>query len=199
MSKTIFSSEISVHSFNLYMDTVSTNFLKAINDNVRFYSPEETGNLIKWNIHSEAGKFKLEVFKKGKLINTRIENFHYPYKYGNNDFRNDHELIESSLFNNNDIIILTTIGILIYTFSEKDKSIILNYFYYIDRYKYRQHYKKIFSKSTLPLPNYDSFRLDGWVSDIINIKLNLMKYGGELLKFAIKEHKLELIDDIYKK
>ncbi|CAB4442906.1 unnamed protein product [Rhizophagus irregularis] len=131
MSKTIFSSEISVHSFNLYMDTVSTNFLKAINDNVRFYSPEETGNLIKWNIHSEAGNLNWKFSKKGKLINTRIENFHYPYKYGNNDFRNDHELIESSLFNNNDIIILTTIGILIYTFSEKDKSIILNYFYYI--------------------------------------------------------------------
>ncbi|UZO20495.1 uncharacterized protein OCT59_012918 [Rhizophagus irregularis] len=60
------------------------------------------------------------------------------------------------------------------------------------------YYKELFSKSTLPLPNYDSFKLNGWVSDAKNNKLGLLKYGVELLKFAIKEHKLELIDDIYK-
>ncbi|UZO06779.1 uncharacterized protein OCT59_027088 [Rhizophagus irregularis] len=57
----------------------------------------------------------------------------------------------------------------------------------------------MFSKSTLPLLNYDSFRLDGWVSDVINNKSSLLKYGVQLLTFAIKEHKLELIDEIYKK
>ncbi|UZO26961.1 uncharacterized protein OCT59_019171 [Rhizophagus irregularis] len=213
-------------NIHLYMDTVSTLFQKAtINDDD---SEKEltvsTENLIKWDIRVDDGKIKLEVFKKGKLISMRIENYHYPYK-SDDDFRNNHKLIASSLFNNNDIVILTTFGILIYTFSENnkssdnDKSIFLNYFYFmkLENYSYRnsnnkylikkykeymkilQHYKRIFSKSTLPLPNYDSFRLDGWVSDVINNKSSLLKYGVELLKFAIKEHKLELIDDIYKK
>ncbi|CAB4426456.1 unnamed protein product [Rhizophagus irregularis] len=218
---------LNVHLFNLYIDTVSTLFQKAINDNSAEYSTELAGNLIKWGIYVDDGKIKLEVFKKGKLISMRIENYHYPYKY-DDDFRNNHKLIASSLFNNNnnnDIVILTTFGILIYTFSENnkssenDKSIFLNYFYFmkLENYSYRnsnnkylikkykeymkilQHYKKIFSKSTLPLPNYDSFRLDGWVSNVINNKSSHLKYGVELLKFAIKEHKLELIDDIYKK
>ncbi|PKY36371.1 hypothetical protein RhiirB3_458827, partial [Rhizophagus irregularis] len=57
----------------------------------------------------------------------------------------------------------------------------------------------IFSKSTLPLPNYDSFKLNGWVSDAKNNKLSLLKYGVELLTFAIKEYNIELIDDIYEK
>ncbi|RGB39396.1 hypothetical protein C1646_754547 [Rhizophagus diaphanus] len=218
-----------VHSFNLYMDTVSTLLQKAI-DGRTASSIELAGNLIKWDICVGDGKIKLEVFKKGKLINMRIENFHYPYK-SYNKISNDHKLLASSLFSNDNIIILTTFGILIYTFSEnnkssekdksnddnksseKDKSIFLNYFYfmkldmYIERYyryykeytKKLQHYERIFSKSTLPLPNYDSFRLDGWASDVINNKSSLLKYGAELLKFAIKDHKLELIDDIYKK
>jgi hypothetical protein len=65
--------------------------------------------------------------------------------------------------------------------------------------KILQHYKRKFSKSTLPLPNYDSFRLNGWFSDVKNNKSILLQYGTELLTFAIKEHKLESIDDIYKK
>ncbi|RGB26320.1 hypothetical protein C1646_746899, partial [Rhizophagus diaphanus] len=219
-------------NFHLYMDTVSTLFQKAIvndDDNEKELTVS-TENLIKWDIRVDDGKIKLEVFKKGKLISMRIENYHYPYKY-DYDFCNNHKLIASSLFNNNDIVILTTFGILIYTFdennkssdndktSENDKSIFLDYFYFmkLENYSYKnsnnkylikkykeymkilQHYKRIFSTSTLPLPNYDSFRLDGWVSDIINNKSCLLKYGVELLKFAIKEHKLELIDDIYKK
>ncbi|PKC53736.1 hypothetical protein RhiirA1_478660, partial [Rhizophagus irregularis] len=99
MSKTNFSSEISVHSFNLYMDTVSTNFLKDINHRSRrFKSFELTGNLIKWNICIEDDKLKLEVFK-WESISTRItiiENHPYRSNY-------DHYLIASSLFNNNDI------------------------------------------------------------------------------------------------
>ncbi|PKY63455.1 hypothetical protein RhiirA4_492424, partial [Rhizophagus irregularis] len=163
------------------MDTVSILFQKA--DNRSLEPTELAGNLIKWDIHVGDGIIKLEVFKKGKLISERTENYHFPYKYIN-DFHDDHELIASSLFNNNDIVILlATFGILIYTFSEnnksseKDKSIFLNYFYFMkfdeylcsyERKKYMkilQHYKRMFSKSTLPSPNYDSFRLDGWVSD----------------------------------
>ncbi|EXX52921.1 hypothetical protein RirG_248730 [Rhizophagus irregularis DAOM 197198w] len=240
MSKTNFSSEksdelnkennkivecdeyLNVHSFNLYnMDTVSTLFQEAI-ANDREESIELTGNLIKWYIHIniDDGKIKLEVFKKintkWESISTRTENFPYKFKKS----YEKHELIASSLLNNDDIVILISFGILIYTFSEnnksseneksseKVKSIFLNYFYFIDPYKnYNkkkymktlQHCKRIFSKSTLPLPTYDSFRLDGWISDVINNKSSLLKYGVELLKFAIKEHKLELIDDIYKK
>ncbi|PKY43919.1 hypothetical protein RhiirA4_442840 [Rhizophagus irregularis] len=206
---------LNVHSFNLYMDTVYTLFQKAIDDNSARDSTELAGNLIKWDICIENGKIKLKVFKKGKLINTKIENFHYPYRLLDST-RNNHVLVASSLFINDDIVILTTFGILIYTFSENNKSsekdkssddnksIFLNYFYFMKsngyiNMKILQHCKRIFSKSTLPLPNYDSFRLDGWASDIMNNKLSLLKYGVELLKFAIKEHKLELIDDIYKK
>ncbi|UZO06889.1 uncharacterized protein OCT59_027194 [Rhizophagus irregularis] len=193
---------LNVHSFNLYMDTVSTLFQKVTTDEKEL--TESTENLIKWNISVDNGQIKLEVFKKintkWESINIRVENYYYPYKFFG-DFRNNHKLIASLLFSNDDIVILTTFGILIYTFSEnnksgeKEKSIFLNYFYFMKsnhgymNMKTLQYYKRMLSKSTLPLPNYDGFRLDGWVSDIINNKSSLMKYGVELLKFAIKEHK----------
>ncbi|POG62139.1 hypothetical protein GLOIN_2v1883107 [Rhizophagus irregularis DAOM 181602=DAOM 197198] len=63
-----------------------------------------------------------------------------------------------------------------------------------------QYYKDVFSKPNLPLPNYDSFKsFDKWVSYIIDNKESLLKYGVELFTFAIKEHKLELVEVIYKK
>ncbi|PKY50525.1 hypothetical protein RhiirA4_467049, partial [Rhizophagus irregularis] len=105
---------LNVHSFNLYMDTVSTLFQKVTTDEYK-KSTELTGNLIKWDVCVYNDKIELEVFKKGKLISMRIENYHYPYKF-DFEFRNYHEIIARSLFNNNDIVILTTFGILIYTF-----------------------------------------------------------------------------------
>ncbi|CAB4442389.1 unnamed protein product [Rhizophagus irregularis] len=215
---------LNVHSFNPYMDIMSALFdVNPYMDSVTALFDDRnkkqikllTGNLINWSIRVNNGKINLEVLNKhSTTIGSRIENYPYyhykTYNYSNN--YKDHKLIASSLFNNNDIVMLTTFGILIYTFSENNKSITLNYFYVMkftkdyhdftgrmNVKKILQRYKKIFSKSTLPLPNYDSFRLDGWVSDVINNKSSLLKYGGELLKFAIKEHKLELIDDIYKK
>jgi hypothetical protein len=211
---------LNVHSFNLYsMDTVFTLFQEATITELTQDGQtriELTGNLIKWKIYENNDDYKinLEVFKKintkWELINTRNE--YYPYRP---DYKYFHKLIAGSIFNNNDIVILTTFGILIYTFSENNKSISLNYFYFMkidvrlyihharhrSKYKKRklQHYKRIFSKSTLPLPNYDSFGLDSWVLDIKNNKLSLLKYGVELLTFAIKEHNLELIDYIYEK
>ncbi|GET61808.1 hypothetical protein GLOIN_2v1581173 [Rhizophagus irregularis DAOM 181602=DAOM 197198] len=126
MSKTNFSSEksdelnkennkivecdeyLNVHSFNLYnMDTVSTLFQEAI-ANDREESIELTGNLIKWYIHIniDDGKIKLEVFKKintkWESISTRTENFPYKFKKS----YEKHELIASSLLNNDDIVIL---------------------------------------------------------------------------------------------
>ncbi|PKY60008.1 hypothetical protein RhiirA4_483241, partial [Rhizophagus irregularis] len=192
---------INIHSF---MDTVSTLFQKVISD---YYSKKitndsdskkkSTGNLIKWDICVGDSKIDLAVSTisnhntEGNLI-KRTDNYYCPYKYPRSDgLYNDHEIIASSLFNNNDIVILTTFGILIYTFSENNKSISLNYFYFMkfDYYgNYIQLNKRIFSESTLPLPNYDSFKLDGWVSDAKSNKSSLLKYGVELLTFAIKEH-----------
>ncbi|GET53640.1 hypothetical protein GLOIN_2v1767492 [Rhizophagus irregularis DAOM 181602=DAOM 197198] len=101
-------------NINLYKDTVSTLFQKAIiNDsNSKKELTESDENLIKWDIRVYNGKIKLEVFDtEWNLINSRIENYCYPYKSKRylGDFINDHRLIASSLFNNNnDIVILTT-------------------------------------------------------------------------------------------
>ncbi len=130
---------LNLYSFDIYMDTVSTLFQKAITNGVISISKKEsiesTVNLIKWDIHVVDGKIILAVLNKHNtewnLIDRRIENYHYPYKYYD-EIENSHKLIASSLFNNNDIVILTTFGILIYTFSENNKSISLNYFYFID-------------------------------------------------------------------
>ncbi|POG77205.1 hypothetical protein GLOIN_2v1767996 [Rhizophagus irregularis DAOM 181602=DAOM 197198] len=213
---------INIHSF---MDTASTLFQKVISDDYsddsdsKKKSTELIGNLIKWDICVDDNKIDLAVSTisnhntEWNLIIRRTDNYYCPYKFVlSNGFYNDHEIIASSLFNNNDVVILTTFGILIYTFSENNKSISLNYFYFMkfvyysvpefvrkDNMNILQYYKKIFSKSTLPLPNSDSFRVDGWVSVIKNNKSSFLNYGVELLAFAIKEHKLELIDEIYKK
>ncbi|PKY52426.1 hypothetical protein RhiirA4_470052, partial [Rhizophagus irregularis] len=155
---------LNVHSINPYMDIVSTLFQKAIGCINTKYLTESIENLIEWNIYDCYDKIALKVFKKinteWKLISSRIENYPYNRSY------NKHVLIVSSLFNNNDIVILTTFGILIYTFNENNKSISLNYFYFMhlgysysnkDKYmEILQHNTRIFSKSTLPLPNYDN-------------------------------------------
>jgi hypothetical protein len=197
--------DLNFHLFSPYMAyTVSTLLQNAPTD-YRVYkeSIELTGNSIKWDVRVNNVKIKLEVFKKinneWESINTRIEDFQSESR--------DDKLIASSLFNNKNIVILTTFGILIYTFSENNKSIYLNYFYCMNFHNlsHRQYYKGIFSESTLPssnsfeLPTYYKFEMNGWVSDVINNKSNLLKYGDVLLKFAIKEHKLELINDVYKK
>ncbi|PKY31392.1 hypothetical protein RhiirB3_448978, partial [Rhizophagus irregularis] len=155
---------LNVHLFNPYMDTVSTLFQNATCNSKKELT-ESIENLIKWEIYADDDKIILKVFKKinieWELFSMRIENYPYRTKYINIH----HVLIVSSLFNINDIVILTTFGILIYTFSENNKSISLNYFYFMnfDHYRYEdkkymeilQHNKRIFSKSTLPLPNYD--------------------------------------------
>ncbi|PKY30788.1 hypothetical protein RhiirB3_448054 [Rhizophagus irregularis] len=103
---------LNVHSLNLYTDTVSILLQKAVDDGSgNKESTELAGNLIKWDIRVGDGQIKLEVFKKintkWESINIRIENYYYPYKYGS-DFCNNYKLIESLLFSNDDIVILTT-------------------------------------------------------------------------------------------
>jgi hypothetical protein len=183
---------------NSCMDTVHRLFQKATEP----YEQEELiQNLIKWKIRTYLSKVELQFFKKinnanneWDLIHTKIED--YSEYYGVINYYN---LIASLLINNNEIIILSTFGIHIYNFSENDKSISLKYFYHINKDKYSlDYYKEVFSKPTLPLPNYDSYRSDEWVSYVKDNKSSLLNYGIGLLTFAIKEHKLELIDDIYK-
>ncbi|GET65672.1 hypothetical protein GLOIN_2v1767996 [Rhizophagus irregularis DAOM 181602=DAOM 197198] len=183
---------INIHSF---MDTASTLFQKVISDDYsddsdsKKKSTELIGNLIKWDICVDDNKIDLAVSTisnhntEWNLIIRRTDNYYCPYKFVlSNGFYNDHEIIASSLFNNNDVVILTTF---VPEFVRKDNMNIL------------QYYKKIFSKSTLPLPNSDSFRVDGWVSVIKNNKSSFLNYGVELLAFAIKEHNGSIIFGIF--
>ncbi|GBB85856.1 hypothetical protein RclHR1_01230019 [Rhizophagus clarus] len=105
------------------------------------------------------------------------------------------EDISSEIISDNNLILLTDMGLFVYYFNENSKSISLIYFYYMHPFNI-----ELFLKPTLPLPNYDSFKhCDEWISSIKDHKESLLKYGTELLKFAIKEHNSGLINDIYKK
>jgi hypothetical protein len=194
---------------NSYKDTIHELFQEAISTFEPHYDQELSQNLIikiqieTYSYESAFGysnvNIVLKVLKKKNdewdSIYEKADkfkcDFHYPLLHG------------IKLLNNGDIIILTQYGLLIYHFSENDKTFSLNYFYeesLISKESLSHIYNKIFSKPALPLPNYKSFESnDGWVSDIINNKIILLKYGVELLNFAIKKHKIELVDEIYKK
>ncbi|GBB85295.1 hypothetical protein RclHR1_11860002 [Rhizophagus clarus] len=194
--------QLSIHLFNSYMnikyEDISAEKFEFKEEN---QEPIELfRNLVKWEVKINYKNVELQVYKKidvdsewELICKKRIDELNICYI--------------PMLLNDNSIFILTTIGIFIYHFDENNKSIFLSYFYYMDLNKYynntkklQYHYKKVFSNHTLPSPNYESFKLnDSWISYIIDNKENLLKYGDELLSFAIKEDKLELIDEIYKK
>ncbi|GET00431.1 hypothetical protein GLOIN_2v1537213 [Rhizophagus clarus] len=201
--KEIFSAchHLNIHLLSLNMEDVSAVFQIAKHGQ----RIELNHNLTKWKIYCESNlNIKLEVFKKINaniswdkcdecdLACTRVEKL--------NQSDNVHRvilLINIKFLDGNNIVLLTTVGLFIYHLNENDKSISLNYYYHMDIQS--TNYKKIFLGSTLPLPNYKSFKLcDGWVSDIKNNKHSLLKYGVALLTFGIKEHKLDLVEDIYK-
>ncbi|UZO17316.1 uncharacterized protein OCT59_008674 [Rhizophagus irregularis] len=168
---------------------------------------------IKWEIENLTGELKLQVFNK---INAN-------YEWNLVCTRTDKSisLYGKKLLSTHYILLLTEIGISIYHFNGSNIS--LAYFYYMnlsnlyikkneecdindkdDKHKLvkklQNYHKKVLSKSTLPLPNHNSFKFnEDWVSYVKDNKSNFLKYGVELLSFAIKEHNLELIDDIYKK
>ncbi|GBB86178.1 hypothetical protein RclHR1_12620005 [Rhizophagus clarus] len=178
-----------------YINTIHALFQKVTEHKNEL---EESQNLIKWKINIENGdKIKLQVFKKinisslWELICKRVENLNL-----NSDSYID--LLNIKLLNdNNIIIILTNIGLFIYYFNEINESITLNYYYY---YTNIYELKRIFSKSTLPLSNYASFKhCDGWVLNVKDDKESLLKHGVVLLKYAVSERNVELIEDIYKK
>ncbi|GBB97694.1 hypothetical protein RclHR1_03040011 [Rhizophagus clarus] len=187
----------------LYKDTIHTLFNDVIDRN-REYKSEliHTHNLIKWVINIQNGdKFMLKVFKKinvnsqwdePELICTRVE------KLNLND--QDHiKLLGIKSHDDNNIIVLTTKGLFIYHFNENNKSISLNYYCYFEINQLVE-FKEKFLEPTLPVSNYDSFKhCNEWVSYVKNDKESLLKHGGALLTFGIKEHKLDLMEDIYKK
>ncbi|CAB4423671.1 unnamed protein product [Rhizophagus irregularis] len=210
---------LNVHFLNSYKDMIHTLFQKGISYINSVISEKELiQDLVTWNIETSDGKtIKLQVFKrievdsKWDLICTRIDKFNIQNSIG---FYFNIGFYEIKLFNNDDIGLLTNMGLLIYRFNKSENSISLIYFYYIDLGLYTSlipkfslaklhYYKKVFSKLPLPSPNYVSFKLnDEWtlyMKENMKNKENLLKYGIELLTFAIKGHKLELINYIYEK
>jgi hypothetical protein len=190
---------LNIHLFSPYMDNIYALFQDVILEFKRKRELTLIQDLIKWEINNinDTG-IELQIFKqidvnKWDLICKRVENF--------NIFENIF-LFKIESFNNDDIVLITTIGLFIYHFNENNKSITLKYFYYMKLYSKRDllYYKKVFSKPTLPLSNCDSFEVsDGWVLDVKDNKESLLKYGVNLLSFAVKDQRLELIDHIYKK
>ncbi|RGB32851.1 hypothetical protein C1646_743692 [Rhizophagus diaphanus] len=208
---------LNVHLLSSYiMDTVHALFQEVIPD-----SGHKERIIWSYNNDDYNDKIELQVFRDlicTKLKNnqsfmcTEVENFE-PLFICTKVKNLEPLLIKAKLINSN-IITLTDMGLFIYHFNENDKSISLNYYYYMDfisidqygdRYYYYnklQSYKKLFSKLALPLPNYNSFKFcDEWVSYVKDEKgeKRVFKYDTELLIFAIKEHNLELVDVIYKK
>ncbi|PKC58469.1 hypothetical protein RhiirA1_445785 [Rhizophagus irregularis] len=199
---------------NKCMDTIHALFQKI--NHIKNNEVTLTQNLIKWKLKLDKGIISLKVFGNNNTVNSqdlicaREENINA-----------DQYVLGYELFNDCDIIIMTTIGLFIYHFNENNKSISLNYYYYMkinkefispvkDYYlkignreniiKQLKNYKEIFSKPTLPLSNYDSLKhYDKWETYIKDNKERLLKYGVELLTSAVKEHNLDLIEDIYKK
>lgn len=212
---------LNINFVNLYMDTIYALFQEInIKKNVEL---ELTQNLIVWKIIFGDGMIKLRVYNKDKYdtykrdtkedkkdpipICVKVENIGADQYILGTKLFNDSD----KLFNDSDIIVLTTKGLYIYNFNENKQSISLSYLYSMNisisgsleidnKDDIVKQLKEVFSKPTLPLSNYDSLKgCDGWVSYIIDNKERLLKYGVELLTFAIVEHKLDLIEDIYKK
>ncbi|PKK68355.1 hypothetical protein RhiirC2_851499 [Rhizophagus irregularis] len=174
-----------------YVDTVRKLFQEATTNYISKYELKASQNSIEWRITCKG--YKIEVFKNNVSICTRGVEFV--------ELTVGLSLLGFKLIND-DIIILTSIGPLIFHINENDKndkSISLSYYYYTILNS-NSKYNTIFSKPTFPLPNHESFKYNAkWALDVKNNKSSLLKYGVELLKFAINEHKLELVEEIYKK
>ncbi|GET00350.1 hypothetical protein GLOIN_2v1874127 [Rhizophagus clarus] len=196
-------------SENEYKKKIEQNYIDLFEQNII-----TVGLLQVWKIKViNHNKIMLRVFKKVDVSNkweltcTRITKFNI------HNVRQI-KLLEIKLFTNDDIILITTIGFLICHFNENEKSISLNYWNYLeltsssigtieeesdDFSDFKTLLKPYTSKHNLPLSSYDSFKTsDDWISYVKDNKENLLKYGNELLSFAIKEHRLDLIEEIYK-
>ncbi|EXX53428.1 hypothetical protein RirG_243970 [Rhizophagus irregularis DAOM 197198w] len=224
-----FDEYLNINLFKSYMNKIRELFQEVSNSKIEYEGKLKRNdqNLVEriiitdkllqvWKIKIiDNNKIMLRVFKKAdisskwKLTYTRITKFNV------SDVRNI-KLLEIKLFTDDDIILITTIGFLIYHYNENKKTIFLIYWNYMElttpmvnliseipedfkdlKALLRPYYTLQFN---LPLPNYDSFKIsDEWISYVKDNKENLLKYGDKLLSFAIKEHKLYLIEEIYKK
>ncbi|GET00353.1 hypothetical protein GLOIN_2v1874127 [Rhizophagus clarus] len=168
----------------------------------------------------DRNKIMLRVFKRAD-VSSKWEIFHAkPTIFEVPEIR-EIKLLEINSFDNGDIILITTIGFLIYRFNEnnkniKESSISLNYWNYLELtspsvsrfYELSDNFnefKVLLRPYTsqrdpfLPLPSHESFKTSrAWISYVKDNKENLLKYGSELLSFAIKERILDLIEKIYK-
>jgi hypothetical protein len=183
---------------NSYMGTIRVLFEEINNsenkklvDKIKKEGEKFTQKKIEWKIKFDNGIISLKVFRENRQwdpICTRKESI-----------SKNQDLLGIKLVNDSDIIVLTTKGLFIYHFNGNNKSIYLNYFYMEvndgDNVK-----KEVFLKPTLPSLNYNDLKLyDKWILYIKDNKERLLKYGVELLTFAIEQHNLDLIEDIYKK
>ncbi|GBB89682.1 hypothetical protein RclHR1_16470001 [Rhizophagus clarus] len=183
-----------------YPDVIKALFHETISNFEYKNKLEVFGNLKKWKvIINNMGEIELQVFKKLNDINE----WKLICKMVEPESIEGQSLVGIKLFDNSNIIILTIWGVFIYHFNENNKFISLIYHYEIylyDEEGFLRDYKKAFpDPAILPLPNSKSFRSDIWVSSIKNNKELMLKYGVELLKFAIRKRKPELIDEVYEK
>ncbi|CAI2190288.1 18119_t:CDS:2, partial [Funneliformis geosporum] len=121
-------------------------------------------------------------------------------KEGQNSLQDIKKFACKSL-NDNNIIILTEIGIFVFKLNNSEKLISLNYFYHM--YQPEQIIENISKMPGYPKDDKDSSGYDelinGWVSFVQVNNEEFLKYGSALLMFAIKVHDSDLIDDIYHK
>ncbi|PKY60708.1 hypothetical protein RhiirA4_484710, partial [Rhizophagus irregularis] len=183
---------------NSYMDVIHELFHKVEKSGL---NPEREKISGEWKVESYYSideKINLSIFSDNDKIVSRSFKIEKDQKLSDKD-----QLIEIKILDKSDIIILTHFGLLIFHFNKDNKSISLIYYYQMElkEISQLQIYKKKFSNRTdLPLPNTTSFETcDDWVSDIIDNRVTLLKYGIELLKFVIDKHNVELIEKIYNK
>ncbi|GBB86746.1 hypothetical protein RclHR1_13150002 [Rhizophagus clarus] len=182
-----------------HMDIIHALFQEVLSDYEYKEELEVIQNLIRWRVINRGLTFEVQVFKKlddsseWSLISRITKEYQVKVK----------RLLGIKLINDSTIVILSRYCLRIYHLNENRKSISLIYFCFMDsdfdsKEEFLNNYKKQFSGPTLPYPNDDNYISD-WVSSIKNNKEMILKYGVELLEYAIKEHELELVDDIYKK
>ncbi len=147
-------------------------------------------------------KFKIKIGKKHLQIDDDLIRLfgadEYSRLFRNDVYRDDLnqdkkdiKILAGKLLNNNNIVILTEIGIFIFHLNKDLWLISLSYFhhmYYMYQPEKVKHIRKMigFPKDK-----------NGWVLYVENNDEYFLKYGA-LLNFVIKKYDLELINDIYK-
>ncbi|CAI2197065.1 9116_t:CDS:2, partial [Funneliformis geosporum] len=174
-----------------YVNPFIPNIKVDLTDFFSYLSKQSKSKNIKVKVDTRNEIIGLCVYKKcdDELDWNLVAEYFQKIKYEKEDLA----INEVEIFENNDIAILTNIGIFI--FKLKDDEISLKYFHYI-------HYpKENVIKNILGISeSYDDKKiLKGWVSYLNSDKMGFLKNGSELLKLAIHVHDLKLISDIHKK